>query len=685
MQRSRQTTFSAPLRHLGVVGLFFALTLILTWPLPRQLGAAIPGDSFDGWQNYWNLWWVRMALLDLRAHPYFTPLLYHPTGVSLWFQTMNIFNGLTSMPLQLAGNLFWAYNGVVLFSFTLAGYGAFLLALHVLGRAGARAGSALWLAAILAGIVYTFSPFHFAHLLGHMQVFSLEFIPFYILYLLRALPSDASRARPRDAFMAAFFLILSALCDWYFALYLAFFTLFYLLWLLARRRLRVAHLKRAALIALLFLVVTSPLLAPMVLESLRYDFMRPPEGQIVELSGDVLGFLLPSGFHPVWGEWAARARASLPASPSENTLFLGFVPLLLAAYGLWRGRMRLWFWALIALLFAVFALGPVLHVGGEIVTLPNGQPLPLPYALLLRLPFIDIARTVARYDLMVMLALGVLAAGGLYALAQTRRGPALAVALILLVLFEFLPVPYPVSPPDTPAWYQTLAADPRQAAVMNAPMDWDRPGYLLYQTVHGKPLTAGYISRDDPRTYPSRIPILTDFRHEGPDINSVDPAAYAPTIFEFMDIGWVVADRYKMPAGPSRQWNEALLQEIFGSTAPIYEDERLTVYETQPPQERLPFIELGFDWGPREPGPMRRVQGSASIIIHSPQAATHTLAIVPANDDAAFALLDASGRELGRGAGRALRVSLALQPGPNRFTLQALSPDLAIKRLAIED
>ncbi|NOX60655.1 MAG: hypothetical protein GXP42_01700, partial [Chloroflexi bacterium] len=667
--RARQPAPFAPLRHLGVVGLFFALTLMLTWPLPRQLGQAIPGDAFDGWQNYWNLWWVRTALLELGVHPYFTPLLYHPSGVSLWFQTMNIFNGLASMPLQLAGNLFWAYNGVVLFSFTIAGYGAYLLTVFALRRGGAKPGRPLWLAGILAGIIYTFSPFHFAHLLGHMQVFSLEFIPFYALYALRALPDDGARIRRRDALMAGFFLILTGLCDWYFVLYLAFFTLFYLLWLLWRRRLSVAHLKNVALIALLFLAVTWPLLAPMVLESMRYDFMRPPAGQIVQLSADVLGFLLPSGQHPIWGEWAARARAALPASPSENTLFLGVVPLLLAIYGLRRARRALAFWALTALLFAIFALGPVLHVGGRIIMLPNGQPFPLPYALLLRLPFIDIARTVARYDLMVMLSLGVLAAGGLHQLATRPRGNSLALLLIAVTLFEFSPIPYPISPPDTPAWYQTLAADPRRAAVMNLPMDWDRPGYLLYQTVHGKPLTAGYISRNDPRTYPPRIPILTDFRHNAPDINSVDPARYAATIFEFMDIGWVVADRYKMPPGPTREWNEALLRAIFASRAPAYEDERLTVYETWPPQTRLPFIELGYDWGPLEPGPTRRVRDSATIIIHSPEAGVRTLKIIAARPDATFRLIDATGREVAKNSADSLEASLFLQPGPNRFTL----------------
>ena len=373
-------------RHLGLLGLFSGLTLLLTWPVARYAGEAIPGDAFDGWQNLWNLWWVRTALLEQHTHPFFTSMLYAPSGVSLWFQTLNIFNGLVSLPVQLAANAYWAYNAVVLFSFTLAGYGATLLALHVLSSAGARTvtpgGRArLWMGAILAGMVYTFSPFHFAHLLGHMQVFSLEFIPFYVLYLLRALPSGAAKLRRHDALLAALFLILAGLCDWYFVLYLGLFTILYVIWLLVRRRLRRTHLVAVALIAGVFLVAMSPLLAPMVWESIRNDFMRPPPGQIQALSADIAGFLLPSSQHPLWGDWAGRLRANLPASAAENTVYLGVIPLGLAVVALWRRQLRLGFWAGAGLIFAIFALGPALHVGGRLLDPPQRPACPPPLRL----------------------------------------------------------------------------------------------------------------------------------------------------------------------------------------------------------------------------------------------------------------------------------------------------------------
>ena len=178
---------------------YLTLTLILTYPLVRQFASAIPGDSFDGWQNYWNLWWVRVALLEAHRQPFFTPELFHPTGVSLLFHTLNPFNGLVALPVQVAWGLLPAYNFVVLLSFTLGGLGAYLLAREVLGP-GAK-----WLPAFVAGVIFTFAPFHFAHLLGHMQVISLEWIPFFALYILRVAQALAGDAGPQSAVCAAGF------------------------------------------------------------------------------------------------------------------------------------------------------------------------------------------------------------------------------------------------------------------------------------------------------------------------------------------------------------------------------------------------------------------------------------------------------------------------------------------------
>ena len=216
--------------HLLVLAAYLLLTLIMTWPLVREFTTAIPGDGFDGWQNFWNQWWIKVALIDQQSNPLVTDLLYHPTGVSLYFHTLNPFNGLTTLPIQLAFGLIPAYNSAILLAWILGGYGVFLLVRRQLTSTDCQLTIAN-ASAFLAGAIFTFSPFHMAHLLGHMQVLSLQWIPFYVLYLLRSLDAvNQRRSWLHEALMAALFLILVGLCDWYYVLYLALFTGLAVLW-----------------------------------------------------------------------------------------------------------------------------------------------------------------------------------------------------------------------------------------------------------------------------------------------------------------------------------------------------------------------------------------------------------------------------------------------------------------------
>lgn len=738
----------------GVAALlgYLLLTLVMTYPLVAQFAQAIPGDSFDGWQNYWNLWWVKMALLVEHTHPWFTDLLYHPTGVGLLFHTLNAFNGFTFLPVQLAWGLIPAYNAVVVFSFVMGGLGAYLLARHVLGPRAGR------LPAFIAGLVFTFSPYHFAHLLGHMQLISLEWIPFYVLYLLRTVAA-AQSAPPRhsllrNALLAALFLVLVTLCDWYYLMYCLIFTAILTIWLIGSARLQVWRERRAqarTLIAarevvavrhmglpwatvmrpwltgaamvnlareyrararvlgtfrsvvaiaglwLIWALAMSPWLVPMVREARQFDFMVPDPAQSRLLSADLLAFVTPQGFHPLWGAWARAQGQVFTATISEHTVFAGFTVLALAGIALWRsgaGRPRfrsgarnlpsglrsgashgvqnlgadgtgLGFWLAALAVFFILALGPVLHVCGRTDLLPGGRELPLPYGVVTQLvPFMEITRSVSRFDAMVMLALGVLAAAGAAKLAGLGRGGRVAVvAAAALILFEFLPAPYPMSPPDTPAWYHALAADPRPGAVLNLPMNWDRPGYLLYQTVHGKPLTAAYISREDPRTLVERAPVLQHFRHLRPDVIAFDLARQGQGALADLGVRWVVLDRYKMPGGPEREVTEAYAAELFYGQAPIYADERLTVYEVEPAAPAGPYAVLGVGWERFDKATgTRSFVGQAPLIVYAPSAGQAALRITLAPESAALDLPQENGTHV-------LRLMLAA--GTTEVTLRA--------------
>src|SRR5262245_4967702 len=89
--------------HLEGLLAHVALTLLFTWPLALNLAGngLAPGQMVeDRAQNLWNLWWVKVALLDRQTNPFMTHYIWYPTPVSLYFHTLNIFNGLLSLPFQ---------------------------------------------------------------------------------------------------------------------------------------------------------------------------------------------------------------------------------------------------------------------------------------------------------------------------------------------------------------------------------------------------------------------------------------------------------------------------------------------------------------------------------------------------------------------------------------------------------
>jgi len=566
-----RTASSRYVPHLTVLASYLTLALLLTYPLVREFASAIPGDGFDGWQNVWNLWWVKQALLVRGTCPYFTDLLDYPAGVYLYFHTLNIFNGLTFLPVTLNAGELVAYNVAALFSFVAGGYGSYLLALWVLQDHPNRATLPTLLrhlAAFVSGFVLAFSPYHMAHLLGHMQLISLEWLPFYALAILVLFRRTAYQQDRRlwttlaySAF-AAFLLVLVALCDWYYAFYMVLLSVLFWVGTLMRCRSMgeiVRQTAALAMVGLLFLIATGPLLIPMIRETLTSDYMVPAADSVERLSADLTAFFTPSTLHPLWGEWFNSWADRFTASLSERTVFVGysvFVLALIAIFTRWPGAAL---WGMAAVIFAILALGPLLHVGGQIRFGGIG-PISLPYTLLAQIfPLLRISRSVSRFAVVVMLSLGVLAAAGSAWVLQnvhrrvhgriSRPLPFLIfLALVIVIGLEYLAIPYPLSFPETHSFHYQLAREPEEFAVMDLPMDyWDRPANLLFQTVHGKPLVSGYTSRPNPLAPAWRTPVLQTFRYLGPDINSGDAAELAETVLADLGVRYVIVHKHDLP------------------------------------------------------------------------------------------------------------------------------------------
>lgn len=579
--------------HAGVLASYALLSLLLTYPLAGHFATHVPGDGGDDPALAWNLWWVPHALLRLGQSPFSCTYLFYPLGINLAFYTLTVWNAFLSVPLQATLGLVPAGNLILLSSYVLGAYGAHLLARHLLW--GGRDPWAREAAAWLAGFVYGFaSPKLFFAALGQFNIASSQWVPFCVLFLVRAFRAPR---RWREWALAALFLAFQAWAELTYASFLALFAAAYALgWATVRLWERRSHALLQALPGLvlfgaLVLLSVSPIVAAMG-PDLRAegDFLVEGSGFAETFSADLLGFALPTQLHPLWGDEVA-ARWAFPKDKGQH-LYLGYVALGLALAGLalQRERKRAFF-ALALLAFGVLALGPRAHWNGQEV----GPP--LPFLLLQEVPFFKGNRYPGRFAVLVLLCLAVLAAYGarevLPRLARRPRGQGvLALLLALGMGCEYLSAPLPLSDLRVPPAYRVVQGPPGEEwAVLDLPLAW-RNGFRIfgildpvfmyaqfYQTAHGGRLLSGNTSRNPELKFQYFVeaPILESLLalengHPLPEGTWHTDAQVAPAVLHFFRVRYVVV--HKEEASPDLQRYVAEVLPV----EPLYEDAAHRVY-----------------------------------------------------------------------------------------------------------
>lgn len=552
------------LRHLLPLSLYLLITVIVTYPLIRHFGTALPGDGRDAWQNYWDYWWLRTALAE-GQNPYQTPLLYAPYGAPLYLHTLNPFNGLVTLPIQIAFGLTAAYNTSVFLSFTLAAYFAYLLVARISGSRPAG---------FVAGIIYAFGSYHFAHLLGHANLLASEWLPAYLLCLVAA-SEMVGRQRLRWIGAGAVALLLIALCDWQYLLFAGALTALYAP-LAALNRRSFVPLAAATAIGLGGIVLTLPLLIPTARELQASAATRPAVLGPDQFSADLISFITPSPLQAWWGTSAEQLGGKAVAPAVERAIFLGFLPIVLAGIGLWLRRRQGWLWGLGAIIFAVLALGPTLQIAGQ--AYPG---IPLPYRILQQIPGVNVSRVPARFALLVTLCLAILAGLGIAGLGERwptlRRGmlPGIVMPLLVVALLaEHFAAPYPLSAVTPAPFYQQLAATHETGAVLELPFSLTRATSLFGQTVHGRPIVGGYLSR--PLAYPLlKLPPFADPADSRGDITPVLNTGTGVWMLHLSGVRWIVVllDDPKL----NREEIAAYLRD-YAEPDPLYADDRMAVY-----------------------------------------------------------------------------------------------------------
>jgi hypothetical protein len=543
-----------------VLLLYVLVALLLTYPLafdPHQ----VPNHSRDVWIGLWNDWWFRQAL-STGENLFHTPMLFHPQGLSLATHSNSpLFSAVSALWFPLVGRV-GSFNFSILTTLVLGAWGAYLLVYDLTEHS---------FAAFAAGLVYAFAPYHVSQALAHPNLASVQWIPFTALFLRRTL----REARLRDALASGLFFALTVWSGLHLGLLAGLWAGVFVAWMVAvegqaRSRATWIALGAAALVALL---LSAPALVP-TFRAWRSGSIGETVllNEIEEGQTDVLSYILPPRYHPVFGDRILSVYNQLDYGKNFYWMaYMGFVPLALAILAVRKQWRAARFWSITGLLWILLALGAFLRVGGEVYS-----SIRLPYALFgQRFPF-NTLRSSDRFNILVPLSLAALV--GIALRHLRRRWVAALFAGAVALEYLFVPVPMQ-APPQLSPFIQKMAQDPGEYAILDLPMGRGASKLWMYlQTIHEQPLVEGMAARTPPRAYDfiEETPLLQTFRHGG----TVAPDVAAAGLDRLSQNGvrYVLIHRDLASAEAISRWSSMLPHP------PVFRDDTLEVYATDDAQ-----------------------------------------------------------------------------------------------------
>lgn|GEM_PF-326322 len=528
-------------KSLFVVGFFVVLTLVLTYPLSAHLADHMR-DIGDSYEYAWVLGFGAYQLLHDPLHLY-SGNIFYPFPLSLAYSDSTVPSILLGAPvIWLTDNPILAHNILLLLTFGLGGLGMYLLV--------SERTHSTW-AALVAGVLYGFSPYRFDHLAQIPNV-SMQWAPFALWCFERYFREN----RLRWAAGFALFCVLQVLVSFYYAFILGIGIAIYVVArLLGRDRSWLTPRWLVPFIAccLLGAAVAAPFVLPYFAVEHAFNLQRT----LVEATAfsawpanylaptDIMRFPLIAPLDRL----VLHFRPQLQLGAGERHLYPGLTVVVLALVGLASRRTRVVAPVVMVIVGVILSFGPEFHPGsGAALKLP----FPMPYTILFEyLPGFTALRVPPRFAGLVLMGLAILAGDGLAlglgALGERRLtgkrvsvGSVLAVACLALAVVEGVPN-LPISPvrvgAAVPPVYAWLAKQPLPSPVLELPIDenaFRESPRSYYSTYDHQPLVDGFRSFIPPG-YPSLVADLSTF-----------PSSQATSTLSWLGVRYVVVHQAEL-------------------------------------------------------------------------------------------------------------------------------------------
>lgn len=564
-----------------------------------------------------------------QLHEFSSPLevqrLFYPIGYTIHEgflpSLMHLLFGGVSSPLL-------ALNLSILFSFVMAGLGAYLLCWHLTGSR---------FASFIAGIIYAFCPQHLANI-GTYPILHIEWIPWFLSGLFRF----SQKRNWLWLLLIQSTFIFASLSSWYFSVFLLLSTA---LWSLFG----FVNFRSLTLLGSSFLV-SGFLLFPFSPSLLLGDAGTVTGGLsfVVAGSADLISYFIPAWHHWHLGYPIMLIQQDWPGDPSLRANYLGYVPLALAIFGLLltpRRKIQYFFLALAGSAF-ILSLGPYLTIWGESEWVIRGgtstMRIPLPYLWLSDIFPFSTTRAVSRYSILVTLSLAVLSAFAVAGIQQhlSRRrvgiiGCILIGPLVLLELWPAWPMHTRGVVPPSP-FYEKLAGDSGDSSILELPFKNNAYRIPYLARVHDKKIIGGAVDKPYHRfaTRLRRIPFLRGLTMLGTplaDSRRVEDVfagpGYAVDVLSAFQVDFAIIhkwDQFVLSFGdyfePEPQF-DAVQKYLTPDSVTAWEDDHLLVLRPKEVRDNWLFPEIGQGWSSVEehPGYLSRplLVDRGSLLFHS--------------------------------------------------------------------
>jgi hypothetical protein len=495
-------------------------------------------------------------------------------------------------------------------------------------------------AALGAGFIFAFSPFHFAQATAtNIGMMHYEWLPWLLFFLNRFFRTFTWK----NALGTVTMLLLIVSTEHQLSAFTLIFLIFFLpfLFFLHPQVLRKWQFWSATLVILVIILSLGTFQYNKLWEIAHSEnnYLIPPYYQVEDYSADLIDFFLPARFQSFWGENLNSARADLVSNQEgRQSLYLGFLVLALAFAGLFglfreqKRREKRWiiFWGAITLIFLVLSLGPTLHLNGKEYF---GQKMPYHW-LFDFIPFWNYIRTVSRIFVIALLGLSVLAGYGIKALERRLHKAnlppylktILAGVFIIGIPLEYLSLPVPKLDLSYSPFYDEIKKDSESYSLLEIPgaTSYDFGSYSMYAaSVHQKSKVDGidFARAEKGRfSFQRNTPIIETLLYDLPggekeaqdanvgqsDIVITNYTPLAKSILNFYNIRYVTVSKTgssKKFSPPQHENTVRFLEQSMGLT-PYYEDNFLKAYLI--PREKNPGVFLAIDtgandsWGQKE-------------------------------------------------------------------------------------